>query len=246
MLNRFWPRSLHHRLHRLSGEPCLICLDSAVEACGVCDNCLDILPWQPPGCSRCAVTVSDSISATPLCNRCSEEEPAFDHCHAVFSYEPPIDSQIRQFKDFQGFRAARSLGKLLAMSFKAHYAINNLQPPDLLLPVPLHAGRIRRRGFNQANLLARAIHKSTQIPVLIDSCSRMRTDLSQRKLNAHNRLANVGHLFTQNTSTWLTTGRRVAIIDDVITTGATARDIAGIFRQAGSEHIEVWALARRN
>lgn len=246
MSKRIWPKTLSRRLQRLSGEPCLICLDSNVETCGVCNHCLDILPWQPPGCIRCAVIVPDSMSATPLCNRCSEDKPAFDHCRAVFSYEAPIDSHIRQFKDFQGFRAARSLGELLAMSFKSHYAINNLQPPDLLLPVPLHAGRIRRRGFNQANLLASAIHKSTRIPVLTDGCRRLPTDHAQRTLDAENRLANVGRLFTNNSNTKLTINKRIAIIDDVITTSATARDIAGIFRQAGSEHIEVWALARRN
>lgn len=239
-------KSLRHRLHKLTGEPCLICLGSATTDCGVCNDCLDILPWQPPGCVRCAVTVPESICAAPLCNRCSEEEPAFDRCHAVFSYESPIDSQIRQFKDFQGFRAARSLGELLAIQFRAHYQINSIEPPELLLPLPLHTGKIRRRGFNQANLLAQAIHRSTRIPVLADSCRRLPGHLAQRKLNAKNRLANIGHLFTQNNNTWLTTGRRVAIIDDVITTGATARDIAGIFRQAGCKYIEVWALARRN
>ncbi|WP_058022708.1 ComF family protein [Pseudohongiella spirulinae] len=217
-----------------------------MTACGVCRHCLDILPWQPPGCIRCAVIVPDSTSAAPLCNRCAEESPAFDSCHAVFSYESPIDSQIRQFKDLQGFRAARSLGELLAISFKSHYRINSLQPPDLLVPVPLHTDRLRRRGFNQAKLLADAVHKFTRIPVLMEGCTRMQTNLAQRKLNAQGRLANIGHLFTINSNTKLTMGRRIAIIDDVITTTATARDIADIFRQAGCEHIEVWALARRN
>lgn len=240
---------------RMLATPCLGCLAVPAGQRGFCAACEEELPWQPPGCHRCGVALSAqwagdastdlSRPAAPLCSRCSQRPPEFDQCHCTFAYEPPVSDMIRRFKDNAGFAEYRALANCFTEHFLSFHDDHRMPLPDLLLPVPLHSSRLRARGFNQALLLARRLSRRTGIPVLADSCQRQ-AGTSQRGLNAHDRQLNTQDVFRALTAPALTPGRRLAIIDDVVTTTATTQAMASVMRNAAATRIDVWALARSN
>lgn len=169
----------------------------------------------------------------------------FDQCHCTFAYEPPISDMIRRFKDHAGFAECRALSNCFIAHFIGFHEDSALPWPDLLLPVPLHPSRLSSRGFNQALLLAQRLSRRTGIPVLADSCQR-RAGTAQRGLNAEDRLHNMQDVFHPLTDAALTPRRRLAIIDDVVTTTATTQAMARVLRNDATARIDVWGLARSN
>lgn len=248
-------------ISRILATPCLTCLDVPAGRRGFCSACEEDLPWQPPGCYRCgvaltqqwavdlqigaAVTALPSGPVGPLCSRCCHQAPVFDRCHCTFAYEPPVSDMIRRLKDHTGFAECRALGNCFAEHFVRFHDDTSLPLPDLLLPVPLHPSRLRSRGFNQALLLARHLSRRTGIPVLVNSCQRQ-AGTAQRGLNAEERLRNMQDVFRPLAGTALTAGRRLAIIDDVVTTTATTQAMAAAVHNDAATRIDVWALARSN
>jgi ComF family protein len=152
---------------------------------------------------------------------------------------------IRRFKDRAGFAELRALSNCFIAHFRQHYQDSATPWPDLLLPVPLHPSRLRARGFNQALLLARRLSRQTGIPVLANSCRRQ-SSVSQRGLNAQARLRNMQDVFSPRPGAALTPGKRLAIIDDVVTTSATTQAMAAVLHDFAAASIDVWALARSN
>tara|TARA_R100001039_G_C1853818_1_gene115325 strand:+ start:6734 stop:7540 length:807 start_codon:yes stop_codon:yes gene_type:complete len=240
---------------RLLATPCLACLAVPARHRGFCAACEEELPWQPPGCERCGVALTgvwpDDLSTTrfrppaPLCSRCLHQAPVFDQCRCTFAYEPPVSDMIRRFKDNAGFAEYRALSNCFTEHFLSFHDDHRVPLPDLLVPVPLHASRLRARGFNQALLLARRLSRQTGIPVLADSCLRQ-AGTPQRGLNAEDRQHNMRGVFRPLTAPALTPGRHLAIIDDVVTTTATTQAMASVMRNYAATRIDVWALARSN
>lgn len=152
---------------------------------------------------------------------------------------------IKHFKDQGAFAPARCLGKMLTASFSQYY-LELGQQPDWLAPVPLHAQRLRQRGFNQSLWMARAIQRQCGIPVLLRCCSRHASTHQQRGLRAQQRQLNMQGMFSAGRDAHLTAGRHIAIIDDVVTTTATVNAMSQVLRQHGAARIDVWALARVN
>lgn len=152
---------------------------------------------------------------------------------------------IRRFKDNAGFAEFRALCNCFIEHFLQFHDDTGQPLPELLLPVPLHASRLRARGFNQALLLAKRLSRRTGIPVLADSCWRQ-AGTPQRGLNAEDRLLNMQNVFRPLPRAALTSGRRLAIIDDVVTTTATTQAMASAMRSDAVTSIDVWALARSN
>lgn len=247
---------------RMLATACLVCLALPAQRRGFCTACEEELPWQPPGCYRCAVALpgqwangpaTEPAGAAgplyvtgPLCSRCNLQAPAFNRCHCTFAYESPVSVMIRQFKDRAGFPEFRALSSCFIEHF-LHYHEDTATPlPDLLLPVPMHSSRIQARGFNQALLLAKRLSRRTGIPVLDNSCHRQHRSSSQRGLNAGQRLHNMQGIFSMPQRLALTPGKRLAIIDDVVTTTATAQAMATVMQDCDAASIDVWALARSN
>jgi ComF family protein len=157
-----------------------------------------------------------------------------------FEYRPPVDFMIRQLK-FGGDRSfARTLGILLA---EARLACG--EPlPDLIVPVPLHFDRLRERGYNQAAELALFAGRHLRIPVRPRALLRTRATKAQSGLRAADRAANVQGCFAVPAAEAARfRGKRVALIDDVLTTGSTAREAAHVLESAGAT-IEIWAASR--
>jgi len=143
---------------------------------------------------------------------------------------------IGSLKFGANYKNARLLGMLLADHLK-----QTAERPDLIIPVPLHKARYRERGFNQAIEIARTVAKEMQIPLDLDSCRRHRDTPHQTQLPAKKRQKNLKNAFSIIKPIH---ARHIAILDDVMTTGSTAHELAYVLKKAGASRVDVWVCAR--
>lgn len=228
--------SLLHRasFHLLPGR-CLLCLAHTLAAADICTGCHDELPWLGPHCQRCALPLG-SASRHGQCGQCLKSPPQFDECAAVWEYSYPVDQLISRFK-YQRRQLYGSLLSRLALD-----RIRAASRPDLLAPVPMHWRRRLQRGFNQADIIARVWSPLLGIPVSTD-LYRLQYNPPQQGLSAKQRRYNLQAAFALRKNADIA-GKHVAIIDDVVTTAATANSVAAILREAGARRVSVWCLAR--
>lgn len=212
---------------------CALCGATADEF--LCPRCLESLPRPEHTCPRCAAAL-ESGAAGAECGACQQRPPAFDRAQALFRYAPPVDWLVQGLKYRQRLDLARFFGHPFADFMAAHGAA-----PDLLVPVPLHPSRLRQRGYNQSLELARYVGRRLNVEIEISSVHRRRATLPQMELPRERRRANVRGAFAV---TGDFTGRRVAVIDDVMTTGSTVDQLAKQLKRAGAEDVSVWVLAR--
>jgi ComF family protein len=187
-------------------------------------------------CVRCALPLHHSDTSS-LCGRCLRRSPYFDRSVVPFKYAYPLDHLIRGLKFRERLSYGRVCGSLFAQVWRAHCS----EPPDILVPVPLGERRYRTRGYNQAQEIARTISRALAIPVRKDLVQRVRETSEQVGLKRKERRRNVRGAFVVSKAL---DAKRVAIVDDVVTTGSTVNEIARVLRRAGAEHVEVWAIAR--
>ena len=214
---------------------CSLCADRTREGLDLCRQCRSELPTNSSACRLCAHPLP--AGAAPICGSCLHRPPPFS-AFAPFLYAQPLDRLIIELK-FQGrLYLGRTLGMLLAD------AVASQAPamPDLLVPVPLHPARLRERGYNQAVELARPVGRRLGLPVA-DAARRTRATPGQAGLSAKERRRNVRGSFEAVAPNRLK-GKRVAIVDDVFTTGATATEMANCLKRAGAASILIWTLAR--
>jgi ComF family protein len=223
-------------LHKLFPATCLLCLDAGQgPRLDLCRGCEDDLPRNLPVCPTCAMPV---VSAGRVCDHCLHRRPAFDSAFVPYRYEFPLVELIHRLKYGGQVAIARILGTVLARR------IAERGPPgvDAIVPVPLHPSREVRRGYNQAAEIARFAAELLQLPVEDRFAARIRNTEEQAALPAVVRRVNVSGAFEVRARTPLPPS--IAIVDDVLTTGATVDALAQAFRRAGCRHIEVWAVAR--
>jgi ComF family protein len=180
----------------------------------------------------------DPDEALGDCPRCRVDPPPFDRCHVPFRYEFPLDGLVRALKYDGHLAHARVLGTLLGRSLLAAGLHREV---DLLLPVPLHPDKLVERGFNQSIEIARWVARETHRPFGTRTLVRRRPTRPQVGLPLVERIANLHGAFEVP---GFVRDRRVAVIDDVMTTGSTVREIASALRRAGAAAIDVWCLAR--
>lgn len=203
----------------------------------LCAGCAADLPQNANSCVRCALPLAGDDSPGRECGKCLGRAPAFDRAVVPFRYAYPVDELIRAFK-YQGALArGRVLGTLLAQHLRA----SDSALPQALIPVPLHADRYRERGFNQAHELARPLSSLLDIAIEDRLCRRVRGTQDQTELNARQRRKNLRKAFELTRATDL---EHVALIDDVLTTGSTAGELARVLKRAGVKIVDVWAVAR--
>ncbi len=199
----------------------------------LCERCEAELPGNERCCLRCAETLA-SEHATSLCGACVRRPPRFDACVAPFRYAYPLDYMIRAFKYGREVAYGRVLGDLFARRLQRDV-------PELLLPVPLGRKRFAKRGYNQAIELARRLSRRFDIPLRTDLLVRTRDTAEQAGLDRKARRKNLRGAFELAAPLL---ARRVAIVDDVVTTGSTANEIARVLKRAGAARVEVWVIAR--
>ena len=224
---------------------CLVCeapvIDST-DGLDICPDCLAELSFVAgPRCHCCAVPLADSRSGTAaslLCGRCLRSPPSFDSVVSAFTYEGVVAGLIQGMKFGGRLSHARLLGSLMGLRLRDSI----IDIPELLIPVPLHRRRLRERGFNQSLVLARHINRYIRRQeILPDTCVRRRYTTSQADLPAKQRQRNVRNAFFCRADI---KARHVAIVDDVMTTGSTADDLARALKRAGVDRVDVWVCAR--
>lgn len=204
----------------------------------LCDACLDRHANAAPRCTRCAIELP---AGPPVCGRCLQAPPPYERCVAAFDYAPPWDHTIARFK----FHAALDLGGVFADRLVEAIRASAAALPDRVLPMPLAESRLRERGYNQAWELARRIGRRLDVPADASLLLRLRETPHQLALPVEARVGNVrGAFAVEPRRRAELAGRRVALVDDVMTTGATAAEAARALLAAGAAQVHVWVLAR--
>jgi ComF family protein len=173
-----------------------------------------------------------------LCGHCLSHTPYFDQVYSPFLYSDALGFLIRQLKYQKKIHYARVLANLFIQQVEQ---LDGFSLPDVLIPVPMHKQRLRTRGFNQALELSRELSAYFDVPIDYKSLSRHRNTPVQAGLTARHRQKNMKNAFSiQKTFDF----KRVALIDDVMTTGSTVNEAAKILKQHGAAQVDIWTIAR--
>ncbi len=219
-------------------DVCSLCGAEGHDDLDLCQGCRDDLPFNHPACQQCALPLPDVVPKGAVCGHCQKQRPKFDRCYAPLRYAYPLDHLVSSLK----FRSKLAHGRLLSRLLGDFLVQQQCELPDLIIPVPLHASRLRARGFNQALELARPLAKRFDLPIDNQAVIRHRATSPQMGLDQKARRKNIRGAFELK-------GERlpqhVVIIDDVVTTGNTVNEMATVLRRGGAERVDVWAVARR-
>ncbi|KGK41147.1 hypothetical protein LH51_16765 [Nitrincola sp. A-D6] len=217
----------------LFNQSCALCRLQSAEISGLCEDCHADLPWLLLGCPICGLP---RLSPDHPCTHCQQKIFKFDQTEAPLEYRFPINSLIPGIKYQRRIQTLGWLGELLT-----HHLQDRCETwPDLLLPVPMHPIDEALRGFNQAGLLAEILSRNLQICCDSAQLRKIRRTGKQMTLNASARQQNLKGAFSIQGPL----PHRVALIDDIMTTGGTADEIAGLLKLGGVSHVQVWVLAR--
>ena len=208
---------------------CVLC--SATGTGEVCDDCAASLERAPTACPRCAAV----LPIAQQCGRCITHPPTFDAATCVFTYRFPLERLVARYK----YGGDVALGKWLALQLT--HAVANEPRPDLLVVPPLARDRMHRRGFNQALEIAKVVGRRLALRVDARAVRRIREDVAQASLARRERLANLRGAFRCDGRL---DGLDIAVVDDVMTTGATAEAMAIALKAAGAARVRIWAVAR--
>lgn len=199
----------------------------------LCPACLADLPWlRQPHCPQCGLPTPNG----EVCGACLKRPPAFDRTLAALVYTFPLDQMIPRLKYHGQLAIAPALGTCLAQ------AAATAPRPDCLVPMPLHPARIRQRGFNHATEIARDVAKKLDLPLDTTSCRRIRDTPPQMGLKHDARRGNVRGAFACTEKD--VAGKRIVLIDDVMTTGTSLDELAATLKRAGAREVACWVVAR--
>jgi ComF family protein len=220
---------------------CLKCgcqVESPGTLCAACWKAVTFL--APPACARCGYPFEFEVGPGALCAQCSREAPAFARARAVLRYDASSRGLVLAFKHGDRTDAAATFGSWLLRA-----GAELVRDADLLVPVPLHWTRLLARRYNQAALLANALSRAAGVPVVPDLLQRRRRTASQGGLGPKDRRRNVRRAFRLRAKAAARiAGRRLLLVDDVLTTGATAEECTRVLLAGGAAAVDVLTLAR--
>ncbi|MBK5508939.1 ComF family protein [Pseudomonas sp. TH15] len=220
-------------------QNCLLCDEPADAEMPICVACETELPWLGDQCITCALPLA---AAGLTCGECLLEPPAFEQVAVPWRYGFPVDSLITRFKHNAKWPFGHLLADVLGQ-YLQHRFDEGLPRPDALLPVPMTTKRLRQRGFNQAAMLARWLSQTLEMPSEENLLLRTQDTSAQQGLDAKARKRNLLQAFAL-TPDAVVKGRSFALVDDVLTTGATAQALARLLINAGAARVDVYCLAR--
>lgn len=234
-LKRFSLTILEFFLPRL----CLFCGAAVGEEAqvAVCPECQGRIEWvESPVCPCCGLVFDSREGPEHLCGPCQKDPPPFRRARAAAVYEGPVAEAIKRFK----FGRQMAYLPVLQSWLKQPRCQELLEEADLLAPVPLHPRRLKARGFNQALLLAQGWEET---PLSREVVVRLRHTKPQIGLNPKERRENVQRAFAVPHPQEVK-GKKVLLVDDLYTTGATAKECARVLRRAGASEVNVLTVAR--
>jgi ComF family protein len=218
---------------------CLFCGVGVGEeaAQAICPQCASQIEWvASPLCLSCGVVFAAKDGGDRLCGECTTDPPPFARARAAALYDGPVAAAVKRFK----FGRRMTYLPLMQSWLQAHPCLELAAAADLVAPVPLHPRRLKARGFNQAWLLAQAFPEA---PLAREALVRRRHTVPQVGLNPKERLDNVRGAFAVPDPA-LVKGKKILLVDDLYTTGATVKECARVLRRAGARRVEVLTVAR--
>lgn len=224
---------------------CLLCGNVTHTTRSICQACADNLPANDFHCRICSASFgidNTNMSSGPVCPTsltcptCQKRPPSYSSSFVPYLYKDRMCDLVQQFKFHHNLTAGKALCQLFVDKLTSCKEL-----PDVLIPVPLHPYRMRQRGFNQSGWLATEIAKSTGISVDHSAIRRRQNTEAQHRISRQKRMQNLRKAFS---STRPVDEKHIAIIDDVMTTGATAEAISKVIKQSSDTRIDIWAIAR--
>lgn len=234
------PALIEKVLLRCAGQ-CAVCRAWSHQT--ICESCLALYARPQPRCWTCAARLPPELIGRPQaqCGRCLREPPPLDRTVAALDYAFPWDGLLQHFKYHQALELRESLLERLNTALNAAEVVE----PDWLLPVPVSIERLRERGYNQSYELARALARRRVLRCEPETLLRVRHNERQAGLKLEARAANVRGVFAVDPlRAARLRGTSVALLDDVMTSGATLFEIAGVLLQAGVMSVQAWVVAR--
>lgn len=228
------------RVCGLAGRRCQLCAAvlPATRDCLVCADCARLLvPRQAGFCPRCGICFSDPESPVYTCGACRTSPPPWRQVAFHSPYDGVLKGLVHRYKFGCELGVGWLLGELLHAAWLTHGGIL----PDVLVPVPMRLDKLVRRGFNQSAELARMLAWRLDVPLAVDAISKIRATAAQSRLGRAERLRNVVGAFVASSRL---AGRRVLLVDDVLTTGATMTACARACLDAGATSVDVAVLGR--
>lgn len=210
---------------------CFFCQTKANDVW--CNSCEQDFIRETTRCPVCA----RKNTQNHICGNCLKQPPFFVSTEILFNYEYPTNQLIKAFK----FNNRPELARCFANRLAKKLVRNNTLFPDTVIAVPLHRKRQRERGYNQSLEIARLLSKQLGLKTNGSLCSRIKNTDPQSTLPMKIRRKNVKGAFCLNESQ---IPKHIAIVDDVITTGSTINELARLFKKAGCQRIDIWAIAR--
>lgn len=227
----------------LPGAPCRTC--GRWQRDVICPDCLHLLAPVPSRCPRCAITLPAAYPAGEPCGLCEDYPPAFDRAVAAIDYVAPWTGLIGRLKFHEEAALAATLGGLLAE--RVAPTLRRMRPAERpwVLAAPLSDTRLRERGYNQAALLARHVAGTLRLPFLPHALHKTRHTDRLMGLSADERRAAIRGAYAVRADVApRLAGRHVALVDDVMTTGATLDELTRTLEAAGVRSVSAWVLAR--
>ncbi len=206
--------------------------------CPLCWTEIELL--EPPLCSRCGCALNEvALSAGRLCPECLRHTPPFACARSAAAYRGQLREMVHLFK----FQGRLDIGKKLASLLVSLYRRTPELAADVVLPVPLHKKRLKARGFNQSEVLARALARCCRLPLANKALARKKNTPPQSELAGRARRKNVAKAFVAQRPFPLA-GKRVLLVDDIYTTGSTVAECSRTLLAAGARQVAVLTLAR--
>ncbi|UXH77680.1 ComF family protein [Roseateles amylovorans] len=207
----------------------------------LCADCRHRFDAPPPArCRTCALRLPTGATIA-RCGHCLRRPPPLDRCIAAQDYLFPWDRLLQAFKFQERLALAPVLADRLHQALDHEHARDPLRPPDLILPIPLSDSRLRERGYNQSQLIGQTLARRRQCRLCVHSLIRVRDTGHQARLSLAERRGNLRGAFAVVRPV---RGLRVAVLDDVMTSGATVFEAAATLRRAGAAEVHAWTVAR--
>lgn len=226
-------RSIYAQL-RYALFQCYLCRLPADTDQLICRRCQTYFEENDTACHRCAMPMT--TSSDTLCGQCQQASGYIDKTFAPWRYQQPLTRLIHDFKYFNALCLAPFLAQCILDKLPL-----SLPEIDYLVPMPIHQKRLKYRGYNQTSLLSKVLSKHTGIPLNQSLCHRIIFQAPQALLDQKDRLKNTKGAFIAKPVEQL----HIVIIDDLITTGATANSLAKELKQHGARQIDLWCVARQ-
>lgn len=222
---------------------CILCKSSLRRGQNLCHSCRDKLPRLPSSsCRQCGQSFDGKIPAPNECPNCLDLKPRFDFATAALKSSEDTLTLIHSFKLLKRPELSGDLAQVALPALARDSRLCELESP-ILIPVPLHGKRLRERGFNQAEELARPLSQALDYE-MVNALKRVRPTPRQATLSRRERLQNLRKAFQLQIRPEKLAGRNLILIDDVFTTGSTAQECARVLRSAKPAKIAVFTVVR--